>query len=95
MKNLKWQVKRWTKTKIQSFRLLKIGFDRYGFSYLGYLLTFKCTSCNEHSKGIKTRRQNTSYADDIHNYTRECTNCHIEHESYWEERWAEYYGSIV
>ncbi|UDM78426.1 hypothetical protein [Vagococcus fluvialis] len=47
------------------------------------------------SKTKRFRRQNTAYVDDVLNYTFECKNCHIEHESYWEERWAEYYGSIV
>ncbi|UDM72703.1 hypothetical protein [Vagococcus fluvialis] len=77
------------------FKYNAIMFRKHGFEHLKNLVTTRCDSCEMNSKTKRFRRQNTAYVDDVLNYTFECKNCHIEHESYWEERWAEYYGSIV
>lgn len=94
MKNIKWKLSLWIKTRTMSLRLIHRECKRDGLIALMHILSHKCGSCGECSTKIKTRRQNTAYCDDIQNYTRECFNCHIEHESYWEERWEEYYSSL-
>jgi hypothetical protein len=53
----------------------------------------KCIRCN--CSGAKWRRQNTAYVDDEMNFAVLCDECQVEVDEYWQERWDEYYGSVM
>lgn len=52
-----------------------------------------CPQCGRWFRhGVKRRRQNTAYVEEEWNFVTACEECFEEIESYWEERWAEYYA---
>lgn len=53
-----------------------------------------CPYCGKwFRKGIKVRRQNTAYSDEVDNWTAACPECFEEIQRLWAERWEEYYSS--
>lgn len=54
----------------------------------------KCPKCGEEKEDIKIRRMSCSYVDQDSNYLESCMECYDEIQSYWEERWRDYYSSI-
>lgn len=43
----------------------------------------------------KLRRQSTAYHEDCKNFAFLCDKCQEESYLYWQERWDEYYSSIM
>ncbi|MBO1087209.1 hypothetical protein [Enterococcus mundtii] len=92
---VKWNLSGWKDFNRIKFSLIIHMIKTKGMKYVSFLLAGRCFSCGEYSQTIKVRNQNTSYTDELSNYTHECLNCHLEHESYWEERWKEYYSGLI
>jgi hypothetical protein len=60
---------------------------------LVYRIFGKCEMCGRWFQYPKQRRMNTAYHNEEDNYIDVCLDCYAEIESYWEERWNEYYSS--
>lgn len=54
-----------------------------------------CPRCERWRRDIECRRQNTAYLDDEANYITVCMDCYEEIQDYWEERWREYWASVL
>jgi hypothetical protein len=55
----------------------------------------KCPCCGINKPYVLRRRQNTAYEDEESNYVECCEDCFEQIESYWEERWQEYYSQVL
>lgn len=47
--------------------------------------------CIKHGE---TRRQRTSYSDELSNWCCYCPEHHKENDAYWDSMWSEYYAGI-
>lgn len=57
---------------------------------LGY-----CPCCDAYFKYmVRTWRRNTQYVEESQNWLTACKECHEEDEAYFDDLWAQYYGSI-
>lgn len=55
----------------------------------------QCPRCGVIDGSVQRRRQSTAYVDDQQNFVLACETCYEEVESYWEERWQDYYRDIL
>ena len=51
----------------------------------------KCQHCGAMTATLN--RQRTAYEDEEMNWATLCPDCQQESDVYWDEMWAEYYGS--
>lgn len=54
-----------------------------------------CEMCKRWFAYPKRRRMNTGYENEESNYCDVCEECYKEIESYWQERWDDYYSEIL
>lgn len=52
-----------------------------------------CQACG--AKNASRNRQRTAYVDDEKNFSTLCPRCQDENDEYWDERWNEYYSSVM
>ena len=55
----------------------------------------KCQHCGEWHECVKDRRMNTAYVDDHLNFMYSCSWCYRKAVEYWQERWHEYWSSVI
>lgn len=55
----------------------------------------KCPCCDEFTTDVMRRRMNTAYVEEESNYITCCLSCFDGVQDHWNERWAEYYGSLL
>jgi hypothetical protein len=57
-----------------------------------------CMSCEYYgTKNVQGHlyRMSTQYEKELSNWTVECERCKEETRAYWQERWDEYYSSVM
>ena len=64
--------------------------------YRTYLaaLESRCEVCGKQGENVQIRSQNTAYTDEYKNYACFCQECQAEANTYWQERWDDYYAEI-
>ena len=54
----------------------------------------QCPHCGMDDGSIERRSRNTAFQDEESNFLTSCKECWEEDDSYWAERWADYYQEV-